>query len=101
MNVSKPLIHAAFASLVAIGLSSTAATAFAAKGDMEKCAGIAKAGANDCGTSKSACAGTVTADRDAEAWVLVPAGTCSKIAGGMVTDKPENVHGGAAGMKKG
>lgn len=101
MNASKPLIHAAFASLVALGLSATPPAAFAAKGDMEKCAGITKAGKNDCGTSKSACAGTATADRDAEAWIFVPTGTCSKIAGGTVTDKAENVHGGAAGMKKG
>jgi hypothetical protein len=30
----------------------------------------------------------------------VPKGTCARIAGGMVTNKPENQHGGAAAMKK-
>jgi uncharacterized membrane protein len=87
--------------LIAVGLSAAASTAVAAKGDTEKCAGIVKAGKNDCGTSKSACAGTATADRDPEAWILVPAGTCERIAGGKVTNKPENMHGGAAAAKKG
>ena len=101
MNASlNSLVHSAIAGVVALGLSSAGSLALAAKGDTEKCAGIVKAGKNDCGTSKSACAGTSTVDRDAEAWIAVPAGTCSRIAGGTVTDKPENVHGGAAGMKK-
>jgi uncharacterized membrane protein len=103
MNESSlnPLIHGAFASLLALGLGAASFAAQAAdKGATEKCAGIVKAGKNDCGTSKSACAGTSKVDRDPEAWIAVPAGTCSRIAGGTVTDKPENVHGGAAGMKK-
>lgn len=95
------LIHGGIAGLLALGLVSLSGLAHAAKGDTEKCAGIVKAGKNDCGTSKSACAGTAKADRDPEAWIFVPAGTCSKIAGGTVTDKPENVHGGAAAVKKG
>jgi len=102
MNAAaKPLFHATLAGLVAAGLAAASGAALAAKGDTEKCAGVAKAGKNDCGTSKSACAGTVSMDRDPEAWVFVPAGTCQKIAGGTVTNKPENVKGGAAGMKKG
>ena len=101
MQANQPLVHNALAALVALGLASAAGGAFAAKGDTEKCAGIVKAGQNDCGTSKSACAGTAKSDRDAEAWIAVPKGTCAKIAGGMVTDKPENVHGGAAAAKKG
>jgi uncharacterized membrane protein len=39
-------------------------------------------------------------DNDPEAWVLVPKGTCEKIAGGMITDKPYNIHGGMAALKK-
>lgn len=93
------LVNAALAGLALLG--ATTSPAFAAKGDTEKCAGIVKAGANDCGTSQSACAGSAKMDRDPEAWVLVPKGTCAKIAGGRVTDKPENVHGGAAAAKKG
>jgi uncharacterized membrane protein len=100
MKTTPTMIHNALAGLVAFGLSAAAGTALAAKGDTEKCAGIVKAGQNDCGTSRSACAGTIKTDRDPEAWVAVPKGTCAKIAGGMVTDKPENQHGGAAALKK-
>ena len=98
---SNPVVRGALASLIAVGLSAAGSAALAAKGDTEKCAGIVKAGQNDSDTSKSACAGTSTVDRDAEAWILVPAGTCARIAGGKLTNKPENVHGGAAAVKKG
>jgi len=101
MNATEPRFHAALATLIALGLATAGNAALAAKGDTEKCAGIVKAGKNDCGTSKSACAGTSTVDRDAEAWILVPAGTCERIAGGKLTNKPENIHGGAAAVKKG
>jgi len=39
-------------------------------------------------------------DRDPEAWVFVPKGTCERIAGDTITDKLYNVHGGAAAVKK-
>jgi len=100
MNASKPLVAGSLASLIAITLAMAANTAQAAKDDTEKCAGIVKAGKNDCGTSKSACAGTTKADRDPEAWIAVPKGTCERIAGGTVTTNPANQHGGAAAMKK-
>jgi uncharacterized membrane protein len=99
MNASKPLIASSLASLIAMSLSMASSSAFAAAGDTEKCAGIVKAGQNDCGTSKSACAGTAKVDRDSEAWIAVPKGTCARIAGGMVTNKPENQHGGAVAKK--
>jgi len=92
---TNPLVRASLASLVAVGLSAASGMALAAKGDTEKCAGIVKAGKNDCGTSKSACAGTVSADRDPEAWIYVPKGTCERIVGGHVTNDPNAVHGGA------
>jgi uncharacterized membrane protein len=100
MNASKPLVAGSLASLLAVTLAMVANTAQAAKDDTEKCAGVVKAGKNDCGTSKSACAGTTSADRDPEAWILVPKGTCERIAGGTVTTNPANQHGGAAAMKK-
>ncbi|HJV43867.1 DUF2282 domain-containing protein [Caulobacter sp.] len=50
------------------------------KGETEKCYGVAKAGQNDCkagaGTS---CAGTSKADYQADAWKMVPKGTCTTI----------------------
>lgn len=52
----------------------------------EKCAGIAKAGKNDCGAldGKHDCAGQATRDNDDQEWVYVPKGTCDKITGGSV-----------------
>ena len=100
MNASKTLNACGLAGLIAMSLSLATQNAFAAKDDTEKCAGVVKAGKNDCGTSKSACAGTSKVDNDPEAWILVPKGTCERIAGGVLANKPENKHGGAVAMKK-
>jgi uncharacterized membrane protein len=80
------VIRSAVASLLAVGLATAGSSALAAKDDkasMEKCAGIAKAGKNDCGTSKHACAGQSKADAGEE-WVYVPKGACEKIVGGSL-----------------
>lgn len=100
MSNTEQIIKGAIASLLAVGISAAATQAIAAPGDNEKCAGVAKAGKNDCGTSKLSCHGSATSDRDPEAWVEVPAGTCEKIAGGTVTDKPWNAPGGLAEFNK-
>lgn len=97
---TEQIIRSAMAGLMVLGVAAASGQALAAKGDVEKCAGIAKAGKNDCGTSKSSCAGTAKMDNDAEAWVLVPKGTCEKIAGGKITDQAYNAPGGLAAMKK-
>jgi uncharacterized membrane protein len=89
---SRTMVMGALTALLAVGGIATSHSAKAA--DFEKCAGIAAAGKNDCGTAVSACAGTAKQDRDAHAWVLVPKGTCSKIAGGTVTTDAMNKHGG-------
>lgn len=86
MNKRDFLIKSAVAGAVALGLGAT--PALAAKGGMEKCAGIVKAGKNDCGTAKSSCAGTSTKDNDPEAWIYVPKGTCEKIVGAKIS-KPK------------
>lgn len=52
---------------------------------LEKCFGINAAGKNDCAVGKHSCAGQATRERDPESIVLVPAGTCDKIAGGKTT----------------
>jgi uncharacterized membrane protein len=79
---SERIIQGAIASLLAIGVATASTGAFAA-GDFEKCSGIAKAGKNDCGTSKHACAGQSKAD-GGEEWVYVPKGACEKIVGGSI-----------------
>ncbi len=73
-----------FATTLVLALSAVSSAAFAGKPGFEKCTGIAKAGMNDCGTSKHSCAGQASKDNDAEEWVYVPKGTCEKIAGGKV-----------------
>lgn len=52
----------------------------------EKCLGVAKAGANDCGSTdgRHGCSGQATKDADPTEWVYVPEGTCEKIVGGVV-----------------
>ena len=100
MNATKTLNACGLAGLIAMSLTLAAQNASAAKGDTEQCAGIVKAGKNDCGTSQSACAGTSKVDKDPEAWIIVPKGTCERIVGGVLANKPDNKHGGAVAMKK-
>jgi len=70
--------------MIAAGVMVASNQALAGKPGFEKCQGIAKAGMNDCGTSKHSCAGQAATDGVAEEWVYVPEGTCSKIVGGKV-----------------
>jgi uncharacterized membrane protein len=56
--------------------------AMAAKNKLEKCYGINAVAKNDCAAGAHSCAGQATAARDAKSFVLLPAGDCSKIAGG-------------------
>ena len=86
MKENKTLMSATLASVIALGLGAVADKASAAKPGFEKCAGIVKAGMNDCGTSLHACAGQASADNDAEEWIYVPTGTCSKIAGSTLKE---------------
>ena len=79
----------AMASLLAAGALLAANTASAvpsAPEAWEKCAGIAKAGKNDCGAldGKHDCAGNATVDNSDQEWVYTPEGTCEKITGGVV-----------------
>ena len=84
MSKSATMTKSALASLIAVGVMAASSDAFAGKPGFEKCQGIAKAGMNDCGTSKHSCAGQATVDGDPEEWVYVPKGTCQKIVNGKV-----------------
>lgn len=84
---SKSIIPAALAGLVAL---SCAGSGFAAddmkdvkKEGREKCYGVAKKGANDCGsaTGTHSCAGQARADNLPEEWKFVPKGTCEQLGG--------------------
>ncbi|KAA0945097.1 MULTISPECIES: DUF2282 domain-containing protein [unclassified Pseudomonas] len=63
----------------ALSLSALTTTAHAAD-DMEKCFGVALKGKNDCAAGKgTSCAGTSKIDFQADAWNLVPTGTCTTL----------------------
>ena len=82
MNTRARTIHAAIAGLLATGLASPAAAHDPpATAATAKCLGVAKAGQNDCGTTKHGCATLSKVDRDPEDWKLVPKGTCVKMGG--------------------
>jgi uncharacterized membrane protein len=53
--------------------------------NLEKCYGINASAKNDCAEGAHSCAGHATMARDVKSFVLVPAGVCSKIAGGKTT----------------
>ena len=81
MKNTTKTVHSALAGVIALGMAGMSADTLAGKPGHEKCAGIVKAGMNDCGTSKHGCAGHAKKDGDAEEWIYVPKGTCEKIAG--------------------
>lgn len=81
MNNGNTFSHTVLAVVVALAMGLISGAAVAAKPGFEKCAGIVKAGMNDCGTSGHACAGQASKEGDAEEWIYVPAGTCEKIVG--------------------
>ncbi len=66
---------------------STSAQTPATTVETEKCYGIVKAGLNDCQTAQAACAGSATVDNQADAFLLLPKGTCEKIVGANLKPK--------------
>jgi uncharacterized membrane protein len=89
MKTRNLIIASSVATALSLSLSSVAQTGPAPKPkfEAEKCFGIAKASQNDCQTANSSCAGTSKRDRQADAWLYVPAGTCDRIAGGNLQAK--------------
>lgn len=84
MSTLERTLKLAIAGAVAAGTLGSAGPALAAKPGMEQCAGIIKAGKNDCATATNACHGHVTTDANPEAWVYLPTGTCDRLVGGHV-----------------
>ncbi|AJX34849.1 DUF2282 domain-containing protein [Burkholderia oklahomensis] len=54
-----------------------------AQNKLEKCYGINAVAKNDCAEGAHSCAGQASQARDPKSFVLLPAGDCSKISGGM------------------
>lgn len=91
---SKLIISSAIAGLVALGTASGSALAQDKKAEKEKCYGIAKKSANDCGTAKHSCAGQAASDNIPDEWKFVAKGTCESLKGslkkpGASTDAPK------------
>ena len=86
MQIQQSLIHSAVAGLLALGVVAVSSSAFAADEAKEKCFGVAKAGPNDCGSTKSkhSCAGQSKMDNDPSDFKYVPARTCAKMGGSMM-----------------
>jgi uncharacterized membrane protein len=71
----------AVALALALGTAFIAAPAAAQATDKEKCFGVALKGKNDCAAGAgTSCAGTSKVDYQANAWTLVPKGSCEKTA---------------------
>lgn len=83
MNLKSIAIASAIGSLLAAGSASVSAE----EPTMEKCAGISKAGKNDCSTDTHTCAGQAKTDNDPAEWNLVPKGECEKMGGKVITAK--------------
>lgn len=84
MNSPDRLLKLAVSSLLALAAAGVTSSAVAAEPEMEQCAGIIKAGKNDCATSTNACHGHVETDSNPEAWIYVPKGTCERLVGARV-----------------
>lgn len=100
MKSSNLVIKSALASVIAMGMLGLGVSAYA--GDMtgnpaavakakkmmaegmQPCFGVNAAYKNDCASPGHSCAGQDSKARDPNAFVLMPAGLCQKIAGGEV-----------------
>ena len=72
-------LSTAIGAIFVMGLAAPVVKAADAKPELEKCAGTAKE------------------DRTAETWLLVPKGTCERIAGGRIQTSANAKPGGAKG----
>lgn len=86
MSKSNKLALKTASAILALGVTGLASAVPDQPSHWEKCAGVAKAGKNDCGAldGKHDCAGQSTIDNDVQEWIYVPQGTCAKIPGGVV-----------------
>jgi len=86
---SNLIIASAVAAAFALPLISDAQGGPAPKPkfESEKCYGIARAGKNDCQTANSSCAGTSKRDKQGDAWIYVPKGTCDRVVDGSLQAK--------------
>ena len=88
----KASLSSAVAGVIALGFLATGSPSMAGDGhkkmkmDGEKCYGIAKAGMNDCKSGMHGCKGKATKDGDKASFIVLPKGTCERIAGGSTKE---------------
>ncbi len=88
MNKTQLMITSAMVAAFSLPLLAGAQTpAPSPKFEHEKCFGIARAGKNDCQTASSSCAGTSRRDKQGDAWIYVPKGTCDRVVDGSLMAK--------------
>ncbi len=78
---TKLIISSAIAGIVALSAATGALAADEKKAEKEKCYGVSKKGANDCGTASHACAGQSKADNAGDEWKYVAKGSCEGMKG--------------------
>ena len=96
MKKTSRVLTSAVAGVIAMGMVGLSQGAYASDdGKMaksEKCFGVNAAHKNDCATPGHSCAGQDPKARDGNAFVLVPAGLCSKIDGGSTSPVPAKME---------
>lgn len=90
MNRRNILVKKTAAVLIALVSAGNISAVYAQEAETEKCYGIVKAGMNDCATSTQSCAGSATQDKQFDAFILLPKGTCDKIVGAQTTPLTSN-----------
>ncbi len=86
MSKHDSVLRLAITGVLALSGAAFAASAMAAdaNADKEQCAGIIKAGKNDCATVTNACHGHSEVDASPMAWIYVPKGTCERLVGARI-----------------
>ena len=87
MKTTHCLVASALAAALSIPVVAQVGPAPQPEFKAEKCYGVAKAGKNDCQTANSSCAGTSKKDKQGDAWIYAPAGTCDKLVDGSLKSK--------------
>jgi len=82
MNTKTILSTTTLLATLALAASQASAAPVAMPSGSEKCYGVAAAGKNDCAAGVHSCAGQATKSSDKSSFVFLPAGACSKLAGG-------------------
>lgn len=81
MKASNTYLSTVIGAALTLVATGFAPASFAAHEGEEQCAGVIKAGKNDCATSRNQCHGHAALDSTPEAWIYLPKGTCDRIAG--------------------